>query len=233
MPSRTELLEAQEFVGCDKLILDRGMRTVRFHRQGMELDFGGLAKGHAAKRVARSLEKQRITAALVSLGGSSLCASEVLSSTTTQNHRKETGLAFGEWPIGVIHPRDATQCPVYLLLEPGWSLSTSGTSERQFEVDGQKMSHILDPRTGWPLSGFRSVTAVMRSGRHSEALSKHLLLLPPLERATMAYRFRDFDWARLEGSQTGALAMEVNSRRGTLYTSTDHHLQSGHHQILR
>src|SRR5882672_7002382 len=48
MPSRAELLEAQELVGCNKLSLDRRIRTVRFYRQGMELDFGGLAKGHAA-----------------------------------------------------------------------------------------------------------------------------------------------------------------------------------------
>jgi thiamine biosynthesis lipoprotein len=233
MPSRKELLEAQELVGCDKLILDRRMRTVRFQRQGMELDFGGLAKGHAAKRVARALEKQGISAALVSLGGSSLCASEVIPSAIAQDRCNETGLAFGEWPIGVIHPSDATQCPVYLLLGPGWSLSTSGTSERLFEVDGQKMSHILDPRTGWPLSGFRSATAVARSGRRSEALSKHLLLLPSPERGTMAHRLKDFDWAHLEASPTGALAMEANSRRIALYTSTNQEFQSGYHQIRR
>jgi len=224
MPSRTELLEALELVGCNKVELDRSMRTVEFERQGMELDFGGLAKGHAAKRVARMLEKQGTAAALVSLGRSSLCASEVLPSATAQNHSNETGLAFGEWPIGVIHPDAATECPVYLLLKPGWSLSTSGTSERQFEIGGQKLSHILDPRTGCPLSGFRSVTAVARSGRRSEALSKHLLLLPPTERVSMAHRLKGFDWAYLEGSPTDALRMDLNSRRAMLYTSADQEL---------
>jgi FAD:protein FMN transferase len=212
MPSRTELLEAQELVGSNKVNLDQRARTVWFHRQGMELDFGGLAKGHAAKRVARVLQKQGITAALVNLGGSSLCASKVIPSATAQHRRNETGLAFGEWPIGIIHPGDATECPVHLLLKPGWSLSTSGTSERQFEASGQILSHILDPRTGWPLSGIRSVTAVARSGRRSEALSKHLLLLPAPERATIAHRFKDFDWAHLEGSQTGALSMDLSSQ---------------------
>ena len=108
LPSQKELLEAQELVGCNKLILDRRMRTVRFTRQGMQLDFGGLAKGHAAKRVARVLQKQGISSALVNLGGSSLCASEVVSSGSAQNCRKEIGMAFGEWLIGVIHPGDAS-----------------------------------------------------------------------------------------------------------------------------
>src|SRR5207245_11363889 len=101
MPSRTELLEVQELVGSNKVNLDQRARTVWFHRQGMELDFGGLAKGHAAKRVARVLQKQGITAALANLGGSSLCASEVVSVATVQNRCSETGLGFGEWSSGI------------------------------------------------------------------------------------------------------------------------------------
>ena len=220
LPSQKELLEAQELVGCNKLRLDRRMRTVRFLRQGMQLDFGGLAKGHAAKRVVRVLEKQGVSSALVNLGGSSLCASEVFSSATLQNCCAGTGIAFGEWLIGVIHPSDAKQCPVCLLLKPGWSTSTSGTSERQFEVDGQKLSHILDPLTGWPLSGLRSATAIARSGRRSEVLSKRFLLQSARKPTGMADQFKDFDWVYLEGPSTGALTQEVNSRRTAMYTAS-------------
>jgi thiamine biosynthesis lipoprotein len=214
MPSRTEFLEAQNLVGCNKVSLDRRGRTVRFQRQGMEMDFGGLAKGHAAKRVAHVLQKQGVFAALINLGSSSLCASEVTPSAAAHKPRHEMGAEIGEWPIGVAHPSDATQCPVYLLLKSGWALSTSGTYEQQFEVDGKKFSHILDPRTGWPLSGLRSVTAITRSGRRSEALTKQLLILSSAERRALVQRFKNFDWAHLEVLQTGALAMNVNSRGG-------------------
>jgi thiamine biosynthesis lipoprotein len=221
MPSRTEFLEAQNLVGCNKVSLDRRGRTVQFQRQGMELDFGGLAKGHAAKRVARVLQKQGVLAALVDLGSSSLCASEVTPSAAAHKPHRETGVEIGEWPIGVAHPSDATQCPVYLLLEPGWALSTSGTYEQQFEIDGKKFSHILDPRTGWPLNGLRSVTAVTRSGRRSEALTKQLLILSSMERAALVQRFKNFDWAHLEVSPTGALAIDVNFRRTNLLVSSN------------
>ena len=216
MPSRTEFLEAQNLIGCDKVSLDRRGRTVQLQRQGMELDFGGLAKGHAAKRVARVLQRQGVLAALVNLGSSSLCASEVTPSAADRRSHGETGVEIGEWPIGVAHPSDGTQCPVYLLLEPGWALSTSGTYEQQFEVDGKKLSHILDPRTGWPLNGLRSVTAVTRSGRRSEALTKQLLILSSAERAALAQRFKNLDWAHLEVSKTGALAIDLNSRHTNL-----------------
>ena len=224
MPSQAELLEARSLVGGDKVILQPRARTVRFQRQGMELDFGGLAKGHAAKRTARVLQEQSVVAALVNLGGSSLCASETIRSGTDYRIRKETGVEFGEWPIGVMHPSDATQCPVYLLLKPGWSLSTSGTCEQQFEADGKQLSHILDPRTGWPLDGLRSVTAVTRSGRHSEALTKQLLMLSSQERAALAQRFKEFDWAHLEVSRTGVLATDIYSRRASMYASSIQHL---------
>lgn len=223
MPSQKELLEAQDLVGGSKLSLDRRMRTVRFLREGVQLDFGGLAKGHAAKRVARLLQKQGVSAALVNLGGSSLCASEVVSAATVQNCCNETGMAFGEWLIGVIHPADVRQCPVYLLLKPGWSISTSGTSERQFEVGGQKLSHILDPRSGWPLGGIRSVTAIARSGRRSEVLSKHLLLLPR-EGTGMANQLKNFDWVYLEVALNGAVGLEVNSIHTALYTASSRQL---------
>jgi thiamine biosynthesis lipoprotein ApbE/Na+-translocating ferredoxin:NAD+ oxidoreductase RnfG subunit len=221
MPSKTAFLEAQNLVGGNKVSLDRRGRTVQFQRQGMELDFGGLAKGHAAKRVARVLQKQGVIAALVNLGSSSLCASEVTLTAAALKPHRETGVGIGEWPIGVAHPSDATQCPVYLLLKSGWALSTSGTYEQQFEIDGRKLSHILDPRTGWPVNGLRSVTAVARSGRRSEALTKQLLILSSMERTALVQRFKNFDWAHLDVSQTGALAIDVNSRRTNLLVSSN------------
>jgi thiamine biosynthesis lipoprotein ApbE len=114
---------------------------------------------------------------------------------------------------------------VYLSLKPGWSISTSGTSERQFEFGGQKLSHILDPRTGWPVSGSRSATAVVRSGRRSEVLSKRLLLQSAKMSTAMASQFKDFDWVYLEKSPTGTLKLEANSRRTKLYTTSSQHLQ--------
>jgi len=164
----------------------------------MELDFGGLAKGHAAKRVARLLQKQGVSAALVNLGGSSLCASEVVSATTVQNRCNETGMALGEWLIGVIHRATRGEAPYLFSSNQAGRFLLPELSERQFEVGGRTLSHILDPRTGWPLSGLRSVTAVARSGLRSEVLSKHLLLLPPREGTAMENRFKDFDWVHLE-----------------------------------
>jgi FAD:protein FMN transferase len=221
MPSHQEILQARHLVGCDKVHLDRRTRTVQFQRHGMELDLGGLAKGHAAKRTARALQKQGVAAALVNLGGSSLCASDVALSGADCEVDQETGLVTGEWPIGVIHPGDSRQCPLHFLLKPGWALSTSGTYERQWEVGGTCLSHILDPRTGDPLRGLRSVTAITRSGRRSEALAKHLLVLSSLERSAWPQQANNCDWVYLEASPTGALAIQTNFPRIHLLASSN------------
>jgi len=131
-------------------------------------------EGHAAKRVARLVQEAGIAAAAGKFGRESLCASEVIPSATARFAATKPGCAWGV--ADRCHPPGRRNAmPRVSPTQARMSLSTSGTSERQFEAGGQMLSHILDPRTGWPLGGFRSVTAVARSGRRTEALSKHLL----------------------------------------------------------
>jgi thiamine biosynthesis lipoprotein len=171
----------------------------------MELDFGGLAKGYAARQVARMLQKSGAVSVLVNLGRSSFCASRV-----AQSSQKLTGaadLALGEWPIGVAHPDGSPQCPVYFVLRPGWSLSTSGTSERQFDLEGRKLSHILDPRSGLPLEGIRSATVIAPSGLRAEMVSKLLFFQFAVQSSRPIPRIRGFDWVHLDVSRAGVLAI--------------------------
>jgi len=208
IPSKADLFEARSLVGCDKLTLQRRGRTIQFQRQEMNLDFGGLAKGHAVQRAAQVARQQGVIAALVNLGGSSLCASQATLRRTNRNPGSATSTCCGEWAIGVTHPGDRTRCALYLTLNPGWSLSTSGTYEKQFEVNGAWLSHLLDPRTGYPLEGLRSLTTIARSGRRSEALSKYLLALSSAERSVSIRHLKRCDWAHLEVCATGHLLSE-------------------------
>ena len=209
IPSEAELFEARSLVGCDKLTLQRRGRTVQFQRHGMNLDFGGLAKGYAVQRAAQVVRQQGALAALVNLGGSSLCASQATLGRANRNSDSATSARCGEWVIGVIHPGDWTRCALYLMLKPGWSLSTSGTYEKQFEVNGARLSHLLDPRTGHPLDGLRSLTTIARSGRRSEALSKYLLAMSSAERSASIRQLKRCDWAHLEVGATGHLLRDI------------------------
>ena len=176
VPTNGEIATTRKLVGCDKLQLDRRAGTLRFRREGMELDFGGLAKGYAAQAVARELHDGGAVAALVNLGRSSLAAGCNTLQPGMENVFEQAGLAIEEWLVGILNPVHELPCPAHVVLQPGQCLSTSGTYEREFEIDGRTFSHIIDPRTGWPLEGRRSVTAISTSGPRSEVLAKQQLM---------------------------------------------------------
>jgi thiamine biosynthesis lipoprotein ApbE/Na+-translocating ferredoxin:NAD+ oxidoreductase RnfG subunit len=203
IPSNGELLEARNLVGSGKILLQPRSRTIKFQRQGMTLDFGGLAKGHAAKRAARVARQHGALAALVNLGGSSLAASEGVLP------KSDRSVPCGEWVVGVTDPGDTSRCALHLILKPGWCLSTSGTYEQQVEIEGARYSHLIDPRTGLPLDGLRSLTSIARSGRRTEVLAKHLLTMDSAERTSAARPLKHVDWVHLLGSPTGHASVEL------------------------
>ncbi len=110
---------------------------------GMEIDFGGFGKEYAADRAAAALRSAGVRHGLVNLGGDVAIVGP-----------KADG---GAWSIGVRDPRDAERVFASLPLRQG-GLATSGDYERFVEVDGVRYCHVLDPRTGWPVSHWRSVS---------------------------------------------------------------------------
>jgi len=110
---------------------------VALPKAGMELDFGGFGKEYAADRAAGVLAEAGMRHGFVNLGGDI----RVLGA------RRDATL----WRFGIQHPRDAHATLAHIDLSEG-ALATSGDYERYFEVGGHRYCHILDPRTGWPVS---------------------------------------------------------------------------------
>jgi thiamine biosynthesis lipoprotein len=159
LPGRFALWRAMGRIGYQHMELDRERKRVRFLRSGMELDPGGIGKGYAVDRMAGILRKFGIQSAMVSAGSSSMYALG-----------KPPGEPRG-WHIRIRDPRDAekTAAEIYLSDE---SLSTSGSYEKFFEVEGKVYSHIMDPRTGMPAEGVLSVSIRSPLTLDSEAFCK-------------------------------------------------------------
>jgi FAD:protein FMN transferase len=210
-PSSAELGEARALLGCDKLELNSALRTVRFRRSGMELDFGGLAKGYAAQRVANQLHSGGVVAALVNLGKSSLSATPL--GRRSRNHvERETSIPLGCWLTGVTHPDHSQSPPIYIVLRPGESLSTSGTCERQFAFGTATLSHLLDPRTAQPVNGRGSATVITRSGPSAEVLAKRVLFAAPQQRESRSPALARADWI-VTNDANSELELDFNLRR--------------------
>ena len=129
---------------------------------GMEIDFGGIGKEYAVDKVSDLLRHEWNGALLVNFGGD-------LRATGPRQNGKG-------WQIGIekIHNTDPQ---TFIELTDG-GLATSGDQKRFLEKDGQRYCHILDPRTGWPVSNApHSVTTVAPTCLQAGMLSSLAMLM--------------------------------------------------------
>lgn len=133
--------------------------------EGMEIDLGGIGKEYAVDRVHALLAAATEAAFLVNFGGD-LRASD----------QRSGGLP---WRVGVDDPR-AEGAPVRIVELHRGALATSGDARRYLERAGVRYSHILDPRTGWPVAGApRSITVAAPTCTEAGMLATFAMLRGP------------------------------------------------------
>ena len=143
LPSAGEIAAARDLIGWPRV--DWSDERVFLPHAGMELDFGGIGKEYAADRAAAIVRDAGIAHALVNLGG---------------DVRAIGPRADGSpWRVGIRDPGNPEASIASVALIDA-AVATSGDYERGFEVDGRRYGHVLDPRTGMPVSQWRSVSVV-------------------------------------------------------------------------
>ena len=162
VPDAKELASVVARVGSKHVNLNERARTIRFDREGVELDLGGIAKGYAVDKAAAILRESGVTSALISSGSSSICA---IGAPPKQ----------AAWRIEVSDPTDRSQHLTTIDLKDE-SISSSGCHEKTSKVDGKTYCHIMDPRTGHPIEGMLGATIITPLGVEAEALSKATML---------------------------------------------------------
>jgi len=181
VPERQQLEALLPLVGWDSV--QRQKTSVFLPRPGMELDFGGFGKEYAVDRATELLAAQGVRHGYVNLGGD-------MRFLGTQPYGTP-------WSIGIQNPRavDATVASIPFSIG---ALATSGDYERFIEVDGRRYCHILDPRSGMPVSHWRSVSVVGPLALTAGSCSTIAMLLEEqgldfLEQSGLAYLAIDYD----------------------------------------
>jgi FAD:protein FMN transferase len=159
-PSLGELEKVLPLVGWTEF--ECKDNNVRLKKMGMQIDFGGFGKEYAVDRVASIFLENGVTSALINFGG------DVRALGAKPDGRP--------WQIGIQDPRQLDQCFATLSLSQG-ALATSGDYERFFELDGKRYCHILNPKTGMPVSYWRSVTVLAPLTSAAGATSTIAMLL--------------------------------------------------------
>lgn len=184
IPTDDKINELLENVGYDKIILEDNSVTLS---EGVEVDFGAVAKGYTSDRIMEIFKENGISSAIISLGGN----------VQTLGRKPDGSM----WKVAVVDPfnKDKT---LGILETADKAVITSGNYERYFTgSDGKNYCHIIDPSTGRPAeNGLVSVTIIGESGLMCDALSTALFVMGR-NRAEEFWRSNDnFDMILVEST---------------------------------
>jgi thiamine biosynthesis lipoprotein len=174
-PDAAAIAAARQNCDWRRIRLD-GARV--FQPGGLRLDFSSIAKGFAVDKVSAHLDSLGVADHLVEIGG------ELIGRGT-----KPDG---GPWWVAVDQScsgEGSAQAGETIVALHGLAIATSGDGQRYFERDGRRLSHTIDPRTGYPVLGrLASVTVLHRRCMQADALATALLVLGPEEGFSLAVR---------------------------------------------
>ncbi|RQV98323.1 FAD:protein FMN transferase [bacterium] len=185
IPTDSAIQAAKAFCGWDKLDFSDDLILKR--EPGVMFSFGAIAKGYAVDRVVAILEQQGIRQALINAGGDIRVMGE-------------------NWPVGIQHPSLPEEILRTITISNS-AVATSGDYMQFHEEKGKRYHHILDPATGYPAVGCRSVTIVAPTCIEADAYATGVFVLGPNKGMNLVNR------------TPGMEAMIVDSSENILYSA--------------
>lgn len=171
-PTQQKIDSLRRFIGMDKLsiIYDSTTNASYLHKADarMKVNFNAIAQGYTCDYICGELEKYGIRNYLLEVGGEIFC--------------KGLNAKGEEWKVGIDKPVDGNIIPgqsVEAIVEiSGKGLVTSGNYRKFYVVDGEKYSHTIDPRTGYPVKhNLLSATVVAPTAAMADAYATYLMVI--------------------------------------------------------
>ena len=167
LPDKAAIDSVMQFVGMDKVRLANGNQVIKSDSR-LQLDFNAIAKGLGCDEVGRMLKRNGVTNYIVEIGG------EITASGVN-----ERGLP---WHVSIDLPIESNDTVVHssalvLQLDKG-GIATSGNYRNYKIVDGRKVAHIIDPRTGHTaISNLLSATVIATDCMNADAYATALMVM--------------------------------------------------------
>ena len=180
-PADVDLARLRLRVGWRRLAVDAAAATIRKRAPAVSADLSALAKGYAVDQVAELLEREDFTNYLVEVGGEIRAGGE--------NTRRES------WRVGIERPSAGPPTVYRTVTLNGQALATSGDYRNTYLLDGQRVSHTIDPRTGRPVThSLASVSIIDPLCVRADAIATALMVLGPDDGYALA---AEQDWPAL------------------------------------
>lgn len=192
----------KELAGWQKV--ERSSAGIRLPEAGMALDLGGIVKEFAADAACSELRLVGIRSALVELAG------DIAVIGDQGNGRS--------WPVGITDP-DNPQAGLLTLQLSGGAVATSGNYARSIELNGEVYSHLINPRTGWPVEGPKSVSVIGDNCITAGAIATVACLKEPSD-AVIWLNNAGLPWLMID--QHGELSGPIAQARAATVSEVEH-----------
>jgi thiamine biosynthesis lipoprotein len=191
LPDKETAREMVRLINYRNIIVDDDKSTVFLAERGMRIGFGGIGKGYAAERAKVIMKQEGVTSGVVNASGD-------LTAWGLQPNGKK-------WTIGIANP-DASGQVFSTLNISEMAVATSGNYEKFIVIDGKKYSHTINPRTGLPVTGIKSVTIITTNAEIADAMATPVTIMGVRAGLDMINQMKDIE----------AIVIDDNDR---LYTS--------------
>ncbi|WP_246202951.1 FAD:protein FMN transferase [Fulvivirga lutimaris] len=162
LPTEEEIKASVSKINYHDIILDEENQTVFLKNNGMKIGFGAIGKGYAANKGRKIMLELGIKSGIVNAGGDLITWGKEANGN--------------DWSIGIADPKNKTHVLAWITVGQ-MAVVTSGNYEKFIDIDGQRYSHIIDPITGYPVRGLKSVTIICPDAELADALATSTFIL--------------------------------------------------------
>ncbi|MGN6193422.1 MAG: FAD:protein FMN transferase [Ginsengibacter sp.] len=162
LPDKETARKSVKLINFKNVLLDPQKRTVFLKEKGMRIGFGGIGKGYAADMAKKMLKDRGVKSGIVNAAGD-------LATWGTQPNGKP-------WTIGIANPNNSLTAFSSLNISD-MAIATSGNYEKYAIINGRKYSHTIDPKTGFPVFGIKSVSIICPSAELADAMATPVMVM--------------------------------------------------------
>jgi thiamine biosynthesis lipoprotein len=162
LPDNETAKKMARLINYRNIILDETHLTVMLKEPGMRIGFGGIGKGYAAERAKWVMKEMGAQSGVVNAAGD-------MTAWGLQPNGKQ-------WTIGIADPNSKDKIFSYMNITD-MAVATSGNYEKYIIVDGRKYSHTINPKTGLPIRGIKSVTIISQNAEVADAMATPVMIM--------------------------------------------------------
>jgi FAD:protein FMN transferase len=198
LPDAATAKKSVHLINYRNIILNEKKCTVFLREKGMRIGFGGIGKGYAAERAKQILREKGVESGIINAAGD-------LTAWGLQPNGEE-------WTIGIADP-DAVQHPFSYLSITGMAVATSGNYEKFVMIDGKKYSHTIDPKTGLPVRGIKSVTIICSNAEIADAMATPVTIMGVKAGLDMVNQIKGLACIIIDDDNTIYTSKNINLKR--------------------